>query len=96
MEKLSYNENISVRLNNVIRFETEFKLIKLSQATSSLGFNDKIWHEGSISKIPDFDCFFSFRVLKPNLDIMVKAYKKMTNIKYVLQKNKTVPLITYQ
>ena len=29
------------------------------QSPFSLGFNDNIYHEGNISKMPDFDCFFS-------------------------------------
>ena len=28
------------------------------------GFNDNIYHEGNISKMPDFDSFFSFGMQK--------------------------------
>ena len=55
MEKISYDENSSVRFNNIKRFETELKWIKLLQTPFPLGFNDNIYHEGNISKMPDFD-----------------------------------------
>ena len=38
------------------------KGIKLLQTPHPLGFNDNIYHEGNISRLPDFDVFFfSFR-----------------------------------
>ena len=57
VEKLSYDENSTVRFNTIERFETELKWMKLLQFASPLGFNDKIYHEGNISKMPDFDVF---------------------------------------
>ena len=39
------------------RHETEFKWIKLLQTLFPLGFNDNIYHEGSISKMFDFNIF---------------------------------------
>ena len=57
MEKLSYDENSSVRFNTIKRFETELKWIKLLQSASPLGFNGNIYHEGNISKMPEFDVF---------------------------------------
>ena len=54
VEKLSYDDNSAVRFNTINRFETEIKWIKLSQSASHLGFNDNIYHEGNISKMPDF------------------------------------------
>ena len=44
-----------VRFKNIKRFETELKWIKLLQTPFPLGFNDNIYHEGNISKMPDFD-----------------------------------------
>ena len=38
-----------------------YKWIKLLQTPHPLGFNDNIYHEGNISRLPDFDVFFSFR-----------------------------------
>ena len=57
VEKLIYDENSSVRFNTIKRFETELKWIKLLQSASPLGFNDNIYQEGNISKMPDFDVF---------------------------------------
>ena len=54
MEKLFYDENTSVRFNTIKRLETELKWIKLMQSASPLGFNDNIYQEGNISKMPDF------------------------------------------
>ena len=57
VEKLIYDENSSVRFNTIKRFESELKWIKLLQSPSPLGFNDNIYQEGNISKIPYFDVF---------------------------------------
>ena len=58
VEKLSYDENSTVRFNTIKRFETELKWKKLLQSASPLDFNDDIYHEGNISKMPDFDVFY--------------------------------------
>ena len=55
VEKIAYDENSSVRFKNIKRFETELKWIKLLQTPFPLGFIDNIYHEGDISKMPDFD-----------------------------------------
>ena len=57
VEKLIYDENSSVRFNTIKKLETELKWIKLLQSASPLGFNDNIYQEGNISKMPDFDVF---------------------------------------
>ena len=57
VEKLIYDGNSSVRFNTINRLETELKWIKLLQSASPLGFNDNIYQEGNISKMPDFDVF---------------------------------------
>ena len=41
----------------MFRHETELKWIKLLQTPFPLGFNDNIYHQGNISKMPDFDVF---------------------------------------
>ena len=64
VEKLSYNENSSVRFNTIKRFETELKWIKLLQYASHLGFNDNIYQEVNISKMPDVDVLLSFKFHK--------------------------------
>ena len=62
VEKLIYDENSSVRFNTSKRFETELIWIKLLQ--SALGFNDNIYQEGNMSKMPDFDAFSLLEIRK--------------------------------
>ena len=57
VEKIKYDPNSSTRLKNIKRHETELKWIKFLQSPFPLGFNDNIYHEGNISKMPDFDVF---------------------------------------
>ena len=64
VEKLIYDENSSVRFNNIKRLETELKWIKLLQSAFPLGFNDNIYQEGNISKMPDFDVFSLLEIRK--------------------------------
>ena len=66
VEKLIYDENSSVRPNTIKRLETELKWIKLLQYASILGFNDNIYQEWNISKMPDFDVFFLLEIRKRN------------------------------
>ena len=64
VEKLNYNENSSVIFNTIKRFETELKWIKLLQFASPVGFNENIYQEGNISKMPDFDVFSLLEIRK--------------------------------
>ena len=98
VEKLSYDKNSSVNFNNIKRFETELKWIKLLHTVSPLGLNDNIYHEGNISKMPDFDVFslLETRKRKSTVDLMVKGKKEMSNVKDLLHKNLALPLMTYQ
>ena len=57
VEKIIYDPNSSTRFKNIKRHETELKWIKFLQSPFPLGFNDNIYHEGNISKMPDFDVF---------------------------------------
>ena len=57
VEKLFYDENSSVRFNTIKRLEIELEWIKLLQSAFPLGYNDNIYQEGNISKMPDFDVF---------------------------------------
>ena len=61
VEKITYGDNSTKRYRNIRRQELELKLIKLLQTPHLLNFNDNIYHEGNISRLPDFDVFFSFR-----------------------------------
>ena len=53
-----------MRFNTIKRLETELKWIKLLQSASPLGFNDNIYQEGNISKMPDFDVFSLLEIRK--------------------------------
>ena len=64
VEKLFYDENSSVRFNTIKRLETELKWIKLLQSASRLGFNDNIYQEGNICKMPDFELFSLLEIRK--------------------------------
>ena len=68
VEKLTYDKNSSSRFKIIKRHETELKWIKLLQTPFPLGFNDNIYHEGNISKMP---CFLSWKFENVNLDHMV-------------------------
>ena len=61
VEKITYGDNSTKRYRNILRHELELKWIELLQTPHPLGFNDNIYHEGNISRLPDFDVFFSFR-----------------------------------
>ena len=62
------------RLKNISRHELELKWIKRLQTPFPLGFNDNIYHEETISKMPDSDAF-SLLEIKKNVinDPMVSA-----------------------
>ena len=59
-----YDKNSSSRFKIIKRHETELKWIKLLQTPFPLGFNDNIYHEGNISKMPDFDVFSLLEIRK--------------------------------
>ena len=56
-KKITYDANSTSRFTIIKRHETELKWIKLLQTPYPLGFNDHIYHEGNLSKMPDFDVF---------------------------------------
>ena len=49
------------------------------QSPFPLGFNDNIYHEGNISKMPDFDVFFSVLECKKRKS---RSHGKRKNGKY--------------
>ena len=55
VEEMIFDSNSTERYKNIFRHETELKWIKLLQTPFPLGFNDNIYHQGNISKMPDFD-----------------------------------------
>ena len=64
VEKLTYDKKISSRFKIIKRHETELKWIKLLQTPFPLGFNDNIYHESNISKMPDFHVFILLEIRK--------------------------------
>ena len=64
VEKLTYEKNSPSRFKIIKRHETELKWMKLLQTPFPLGFNDNIYHEGNISKMPDFDVFSLLEIRK--------------------------------
>ena len=57
VEIITCDENSTPRFKIIERHESELKWIKLLQTPFPLGFNDNIYHEVNISKMPDFDVF---------------------------------------
>ena len=70
---------------NILRHELELKWIKSLQTPFPFGFNDNIYHEGNISKMPDFDAFFLLDIKNVTNNPMISA--KNGNFK---RKHKTV------
>lgn len=64
VEKIIYATNSSSRFKNIQRHGVELKWIKLLQTAFPLGFNDNIYQEGNISKMPNFDVFSLFDIPK--------------------------------
>ena len=62
--KITYDANSTSRFKIIKRHETELKWIKLLQTPYPLGFNDNIYHEGNLSKMPDFDVFSLLEIRK--------------------------------
>ena len=66
VEKITYGDNSTKRYRNILRHELELKWIKLLQTPHPLGSNDNIYHEGNISRLPDFDVFSLLDIRKRN------------------------------
>ena len=54
--------------------------------TFTLGFNDNIYHEVNISKMPDFDVFLFWNVKNVKVDLMVNVKMAILSAKFVLKK----------
>ena len=85
VEKVIYDPNSSTRLKNIKRHETELKWIKFLQSPFPLGFNDKIFHEDIISKMPDFGVFLFWNVKNVKVDLMVNVKMATLSAKFVLK-----------
>ena len=84
VEKITYGDNSTKRYRNILRHELELKWIKLLQTPHPFGFNDNIYHEGNISRVPDFDVFFSFRYTKRNNQSHGKAKMEISGAKIIM------------
>ena len=76
---------LSTRLKNIKRHETELKWIKFLQSPFPLGFNDNLYHEGNISKMPDFDVFSVLECKNVKVDLMVNVKMATLSAKFVLK-----------
>ena len=87
VEKIIYDSNPSSRLKNIKKHETELKWVNFLQSQFPLGFNDNIYHEGNISKMPDFDVFFFlfWNVKHVKVDLMVNVKMATLSSKFVLK-----------
>ena len=86
VEVMIFNSYSTERYKNILRHETELKWIKLLQTPFLLGFNDNIYHEENISKMPDFDVFSLLDIRKRNRKSHGKRKKGNLKRKH---KNKT-------
>ena len=86
VEEMIFNSNSTERYKNIFRDETELKWIKSLQTYFPLGFNDNIYHQGNISKMPDFDVFSLLDIRSRNRRSLGK--RKNGNLKRK-HKNKT-------
>ena len=66
IEKITYGDNSTKRYRNILMHELELKWIKSLQTPLPLGFNYNIYHEGNISRLPDFDGFSLLDIRKRN------------------------------
>ena len=74
-----HKSNSIKRFKNILRHELQLKWIKRLQTLFPLGFNDNIYHEGNISKMPDFDVFSLLDIKKVINDPMVSAKMVILN-----------------
>ena len=86
-----FNSNSTERYKNIFRHETELKWIKLLQTPFPLGFNDNIYHQGNISKMPDLDVFSLLDIRRHNR--RSRGKRKNGNLKHK-HKNKTFWTLT--
>ena len=66
VESILNDDNATKNYRNILRHELKLKWIKLLQTPHLLGFNDKIYHEGNISRLPEFDVFSLLDIHKSN------------------------------
>ena len=92
VEKIIYDPNSSTRFKNIKRHETELKWIRFLQSPFPLGFNDNIYHEGNVSKMPDLDYFLFWNVKNVKVDLMVNVINGNIKRKICTEKRLTTSL----
>ena len=63
------------------------------QSLFPLGFNDNIYHEGNVSKMPDFDFFLFLNVKNVKVELMVNVKMATLSAKFVLKKTRLNTLL---
>ena len=91
VEEMIFDSNSTERYKNIFRHETELKWIKLLQTPFPLDFNDNIYHQGNISKMPEFDVFSLLDIRRRNR--RSRGKRKNGNLKRK-HKNKTFWTLT--
>ena len=66
VEEMIFNSNSTERYKHIFRHETELKWIISLQTPFPLGFNDKMYHQGNFSKMPDFDLYSLLDIRRHN------------------------------
>ena len=90
--KIIYDANSASRFKIIQRHETKLKWIKLLQTPYPLGFNDNIYHESNLSKMPDYDVFSLLKFRERQLGHMVLRKMEIVNEKVVF-KSKLIVLL---
>ena len=91
VEEMVFDSNSAERYKNIFRHETELKWIKLLQTPFPLRFNNNIYHQGNISKMPGFDVFSLLDIRRRNR--RARGKRKNGNLKRK-HKNKTFWTLT--
>ena len=79
LKKNIHRSNSTERFKNILRHELELKWIKRLQTPFPLGFNDNIYHERNISKVPNFDAFSLLDIKNVINNPMVSAKMAILN-----------------
>ena len=66
VEEMIFDSYSTERYKNIIRHETKLKWTKLLKTSFHLGFNDTIYHQDNISKMPDIDVFSLLEIRSRN------------------------------
>ena len=85
MGKVTYDANSTSIFKIIKRHETELKWIKLLQTHYPMGFYENIYHEGNLSKMPDFDVLSLLKFANIQLDYMKLSKMEIVTAKVVFK-----------